>query len=159
MGKSKGLGAGLVGRSSNRDAYRRLSIRKKQTYSENDIVHECLADEKRRPSSAHLALDDVIAGMLMSAPNGGKVEGNFSAQELDTIMKNHENKFIKVRDKWRKERAMILSADRLNILISSKGVNLKKTKVISVEEISEVTLGMQDKSVWGSKNSASEENC
>ena len=54
---------------------------------------------------------------------------------------------------------MILSADRLNILISSKGVNLKKTKVISVEEISEVTLGMQDKSVWGSKNSKKEENC
>ena len=54
---------------------------------------------------------------------------------------------------------MILSADRLNILISSKGVNLKKTKVISVEEISEVTLGMQDKSVWGSKNSAKEEKC
>ena len=52
---------------------------------------------------------------------------------------------------------MILSADRLNILISSKGVNLKKTKVISVEEISEVTLGMQDKSVWGSKNSKKEE--
>ena len=88
--KSTGLGAGLVSRNSNRDAYskgtrkfshyviicyviislryriiskpihRRLSIRKKQTYSENDIVHECLADEKRRPSSAHLALDDVI---------------------------------------------------------------------------------------------------
>ena len=36
--------------------------------------------------------------MLMSAPNGGKVEGNFTAQELDSIMKNHENKFMKVRD-------------------------------------------------------------
>ena len=35
--------------------------------------------------------------MLMSAPNGGKVEGNFTAQELDSIMKNHENKFMKVR--------------------------------------------------------------
>ena len=34
--------------------------------------------------------------MLMSAPNGGKVEGNFTAQELDSIMKNHENKFMKV---------------------------------------------------------------
>ena len=32
----------------------------------------------------------------MSAPNGGKVEGNFTAQELDSIMKNHENKFMKV---------------------------------------------------------------
>ena len=39
-------------------------------------------------------------------------------------------------------------ADRLNILISSKGVDLKKTKVISVEEISEVTSGMKDKSAW-----------
>ena len=39
-------------------------------------------------------------------------------------------------------------ADRLNILISSKGVDLKKTKVISVEEISEVTPGMKDKSAW-----------
>ena len=36
--------------------------------------------------------------MLMSAPNGGKVEGNFTAQELDSIMKNHENKFMKVLD-------------------------------------------------------------
>ena len=39
----------------------------------------------------------IQAGMLMSAPNGGKVEGNFTAQELDSIMKNHENKFMKVR--------------------------------------------------------------
>ena len=37
--------------------------------------------------------------MLMSAPNGGKVEGNFTAQELDSIMKNHENKFMKVKYK------------------------------------------------------------
>ena len=37
--------------------------------------------------------------MLMSAPNGGKVEGNFTAQELDSIMKNHENKFMKVSHK------------------------------------------------------------
>merc|ERR1711953_957581 len=66
------------------------------------------------------------------------------AEKLDEIMKDSKNQFIKVRDKWYQNRAMILSADRLNILISSKGTDLKKTKVISVEEISEVTLGMTD---------------
>lgn len=65
-------------------------------------------------------------------------------------MKNDSNKFIKVRENWHKHRAMILSADRLNIIISTKGTNVKlKAKTISVEDIEEVSLGMSDNiSTW-----------
>jgi len=65
-------------------------------------------------------------------------------------MKNKENKFIKVRENWHKHRAMVLSADRLNILISTKGVDVNsKAKTISVEDVEEVSLGMsQDIATW-----------
>jgi len=60
--------------------------------------------------------------MLMSVPEKGTTSQNrYSAEKLDEIMKDSKNQFIKVRDKWYQNRAMILSADRLNILISSKG--------------------------------------
>lgn len=65
-------------------------------------------------------------------------------------MKDESNKFIKVRENWHKHRAMILSADRLNILISTKGTDVKsKAKTISVEDVEEVSLGMsQDIATW-----------
>ena len=52
-----------------------------------------------------------------------------NSDELDQIMKDSSKRFIKVRDSWHKNRSMVLSADRLNILISTKGTDVAKAKV------------------------------